>query len=71
MDIRKESKKTLFDLYDPETMPLELKKAHKKLDKEVEKLYKSESFYEKGVFTNEESTLKFLLKLYEYKKNNN
>ncbi|WP_109582977.1 class I SAM-dependent DNA methyltransferase [Methanosphaera cuniculi] len=71
LDIRKESKKTLFDLYDPETMPLELKKAHKKLDKEVEKLYKSESFYEKGVFTNEESTLKFLLKLYEYKKNNN
>lgn len=71
LDIRKESKKTLFELYDPETMPPELKKAHKKLDKKVEKLYKSEPFYEKGVFTNEKSTLKFLLKLYEYKKNNN
>lgn len=71
LDIRKESKKTLLKLYDPKTMLPELKKAHKKLDKEVEKLYKSEPFYEKGVFTNEKSTLEFLLKLYEYKKNNN
>lgn len=30
-----------------------------------------DTFYEKGVFVSEESTLIFLLKLYEYKKNNN
>jgi len=35
---------SLADLYDPLTMPVDLLKAHKALDKAVEKLYRKESF---------------------------
>lgn len=63
--IRKNSQKTLFELYDPETMPSDLREAHKKLDREVEKLYKSEDIYEKNMFKTEMGCLRFLLKLYE------
>lgn len=68
LNIRKKYDSTLFVLYDPKTMPPDLKKAHKKLDKEVEKLYMNEKLYEKGVFDSEMDTLKFLLKLYEENK---
>lgn len=35
---------TLADLYDPLTMPPELAKAHRTLDKAVDKLYKKDGF---------------------------
>lgn len=68
LKIRKKYNTTLFVLYDPLTMPPDLKKAHNKLDKEVEKLYMSEDSYEKGMFNNEMDCLKFLLQLYEKNK---
>ena len=68
LEIRKKYNSTLFTLYNPETMPPDLKKAHKKLDKEVEKLYMSEDIYKTGMFETEMDTLKFLLSLYEQKK---
>lgn len=69
LDIREKHNSTLFVLYDPITMPPDLKKAHHKLDKEVEKLYSKEKYYAKGVFDSEMDTLKFLLELYQDKKN--
>ena len=65
LDIREKYNMTLFELYDPKTMPYDLKKAHKKLDKQVEKLYASDNLYKKGTFEDELSCLTFLLKLYE------
>ncbi|WP_409988279.1 type IIL restriction-modification enzyme MmeI [Methanosphaera sp. ISO3-F5] len=49
-------------------MPPDLKRAHHKLDKEVEKIYSKEKHYVKGVFDSEMDTLKFLLELYKDKK---
>ena len=40
----KYSDSTLADLYDPITMPIDLKKAHEELDKAVEELYRTKSF---------------------------
>ncbi len=50
---------TLADLYDPLTMPLELTKAHEKLDKAVDKCYRPQPF------TNELNRMQFLFSLYE------
>ena len=57
------SDKNLFDLYDPEKMPLSLKKAHEKLDLVVEKLYKNDNFKD------DDERLKFLFKLFAKQKN--
>lgn len=38
-------KETLADLYDPDSMPPELKKAHMNLDKVVDKVYRKEKFH--------------------------
>ncbi len=35
---------TLADLYDPDTMPPDLRKAHRALDEVVDKLYRKEAF---------------------------
>ena len=57
------SDKNLFDLYDPEKMPLSLKNAHEKLDLVVEKLYKVDNFRD------DDERIKFLLKLFAKQKN--
>ncbi len=57
------SDRNLFDLYDPENMPLSLKKAHEKLDLVVEKLYKNDNFKD------DDERLKFLFKLFAKQKN--
>lgn len=58
LEIRKNyADSTLADLYDPNTMPSDLKKAHLSLDKAVEKLYRDEPFNsdnERQVFLLEE-----------------
>lgn len=51
--------KTLADLYDPETMPADLKEAHERLDDIVE------SCYPGYPFTSDEARLECLFKLYE------
>lgn len=51
--------KTLAYLYNPETMPVDLKHAHEDNDIAVESLYRSKPF------TSDEERLAFLLKLYE------
>ena len=50
---------TLADLYDPITMPIDLKKAHDKLDKAVEKLYRDKPFQ------SDQERLEFLLEKYQ------
>ena len=50
---------TLADLYDPLTMPTELSKAHKELDREVEKCYRP------GPFHSDSERVEFLFSLYE------
>ena len=40
----KNSTSTLADLYDPNTMPAELRKAHRDLDAAVDKLYRAKAF---------------------------
>lgn len=50
---------TLADLYDPDTMPAELRKAHIANDKAVDKLYR------KAGFKSERERVEHLLKLYE------
>ena len=50
---------TLADLYDPLSMPPKLTKAHEKLDKTVDKCYRSQPF------TNELNRMQFLFSLYE------
>ncbi|WP_342342638.1 type IIL restriction-modification enzyme MmeI [Escherichia coli] len=50
--------KTLAYLYDPDTMPEELKNAHKHLDSVVE------SLYSKSILNSDEERLKVLLNLY-------
>ncbi|GHT31942.1 hypothetical protein AGMMS49574_14570 [Bacteroidia bacterium] len=49
---------TLADLYDPLTMPTELRKAHNDLDKVVEKAYCK-------VFTNDSERVAFLFERYK------
>jgi hypothetical protein len=44
IDIRKEFNSSLADLYNPLTMPKKLLDAHKKLDKIVDRCYRSKSF---------------------------
>jgi len=50
---------TLADLYDPLTMPVELTKAHEKLDRAVDKCYRPQPF------PNELNRMQFLFSLYE------
>ncbi len=50
---------SLADLYDPLSMPPDLLKAHRKLDKEVEKAYRQEPF------ADDEERIRFLFELYE------
>ena len=60
LDIRaKYPDSSLADLYDPDTMPTDLLKAHKTLDKAVESLYRKEPF------TDDDDRLEFLLEEYE------
>jgi hypothetical protein len=40
----KNATSSLADLYDPDTMPAELRKAHRELDAAVDKLYRSRPF---------------------------
>ncbi len=53
------SEKTLAQLYDPDKMPQELKKAHHQLDLAIEKCYR------KKPFESDEERLEYLFKLYE------
>ena len=56
--------KTLAELYDPETMPKDLREAHHKLDLIVD------SCYRERPFNDENERLELLLKLYDKMKNN-
>lgn len=58
LNIRDKYDDTLANLYDPLVMPSDLKKAHEKLDKLVDKCYRSKSF------ENDEERMKLLFKLY-------
>ena len=59
LDIRDKYKdSSLADLYDPDTMPIDLLKAHKALDKKVESLYRKEPFID------DDDRLEFLLSEY-------
>ena len=49
---------TLADLYSPDLMPKALSRAHRRLDKAVDKCYRSQPF------TSELSRLRFLFRLY-------
>lgn len=51
--------KTLAELYNPDTMPVELLKAHQQLDNAVDKLYRSKPFRDTS------ERLSFLLAYYE------
>lgn len=60
LEIRqKHSLATLADLYDPDTMPSDLLKAHKELDGVVDKCYRSKSFVD------EHERISFLFDLYQ------
>ena len=50
---------TLADLYDPNTMPPELHRAHAELDRAVERCYRAERF------TSDRERVEFLFRLYE------
>jgi hypothetical protein len=50
---------SLADLYDPNTMPPELVKAHQQLDKAVDHAFRPHAF------TNEAKRIEFLFELYE------
>ena len=50
---------SLADLYDPNTMPVDLLKAHEKLDRLVERGYRRESF------TSDSVRVAFLFELYQ------
>lgn len=49
----------MADLYDPDTMPNGLKKAHQELDEAIEKCYRLQPF------KNDTERLEYLFKLYE------
>lgn len=51
--------KNIEFLYDPDTMPVPLKEAHAKLDREVEKCFRAKPF------ASDQERLEFLFKLYE------
>ena len=55
----KHSEKTLAELYDPDTMPADLQKAHRGLDEVVELCYRPKPF------ESDEERLAYLFKLYE------
>ncbi len=60
LDVRKEfSDSSLADLYDPLSMPPKLLRAHKKLDRAVDKCYRSKAF------NMELDRLKFLFEMYD------
>ena len=50
---------TLGEMYNPESMPMDLKVAHQALDIAVEQCYRTEPF------TSDEERLEYLFKLYE------
>jgi hypothetical protein len=54
---------TLADLYDPDVMPPNLRKAHKALDAAVDKLYRPQS--SSGPFASDRERVEHLFKLYE------
>lgn len=51
--------KTMAQLYDPETMPVGLRQAHKELDEAIERCYRLQPF------TNDTARLEYLFRLYE------
>lgn len=51
--------KTMAQLYDPETMPVGLRKAHQELDEAIERCYRLQPF------ANDTERLEYLFKLYE------
>jgi len=53
------SNETLALLYDPNTMPVNLRKAHEKLDSKVDKLFRKEAF------VSDRQRVEHLLALYE------
>ena len=55
----KSMENSLSDLYDPRSMPEDLVKAHRKLDKAVESCFRKEPF------TNDIKRMEFLINLYE------
>ncbi|MEJ7673587.1 MAG: type IIL restriction-modification enzyme MmeI [Chitinophagaceae bacterium] len=60
LDVRaKFPESSLADLYDPNTMPPELVKAHQALDKAVDLCYRSQPFI------NETKRIEFLFELYD------
>lgn len=59
LDIREEFGGTLADLYNPETMPMDLKVAHDNLDRIVERAYRQK------VFESDEERLEVLLRMYQ------
>ena len=50
---------TLADLYDPDLMPLQLRRAHQALDREVDRLYR------RAKFSSERERIEYLFVLYE------
>lgn len=60
LDVRKNhSDSTLADLYDPVTMPPDLAKAHRRLDRKVDWLYR------RKLFNSDDERIEFLLERYE------
>ena len=57
--IRKNYKSSLADLYDPLTMPKDLLQAHKKLDKSVDKCYRTK------LFKSDLERVEYLFELYD------
>ncbi|WP_419764642.1 MAG: class I SAM-dependent DNA methyltransferase [Arcobacter sp.] len=55
----KYSSKTMASLYNPDTMPKDLKQAHKELDEAIEKCYRLQPF------KNDTERLEYLFKMYE------
>ena len=50
---------TLADLYDPDTMPANLRRAHQALDRAVDRLYRKQGF------TSDRERVEHLLAMYE------
>jgi hypothetical protein len=59
LEVRKAHSASLEVLYDPDTMPVELKRAHLALDKAVDRIYRKEPF------TSDRERAEHLLSLYE------
>ena len=53
---------TLADLYDPDLMPVDLRRAHRKLDRAVDRLYRTDKF------SSERERVEYLFTLYEGKR---